>query len=163
MSNTANINLEPTTITAALEECGKVLIEFVYDTIEKSRRRSLREMWIAASQSPDGETLRRRILDYLTEGDIGPVLERLLDEDTENVTEWNNLWESIDDAGELRGASARLLASYPDSPMLLITRGLTEALVSAGNDTEFILNIGKGLENLQQSSQTVDKPIEGVC
>ena len=40
--------------------------------------------------------------------------------------------------------------------MLLITRGLTEALVSAGNDTEFILNIGKGLENLQQSSQTVD-------
>tara|TARA_A100000164_G_scaffold371650_1_gene399654 strand:+ start:49 stop:432 length:384 start_codon:yes stop_codon:yes gene_type:complete len=40
--------------------------------------------------------------------------------------------------------------------MLLITRGLTEALASAGNDTEFILNIGKGLENLQQSSQTVD-------
>jgi ATP-dependent DNA helicase RecQ len=151
-----SINLEPSTITVALEECGKLLIEFVYDTIEKSRRRSLREMWIAASQSRDGETLRRRILDYLTEGDIGPVLEKLLDEDTQNVIEWKNLWESIDDAGELRGASARLLASYPDSPMLLITRGLTEALASAGNDTEFILNIGKGLENLQQSRQTVD-------
>ncbi len=151
-----SINLEPSTVTAALEECGKLLIEFVYDTIEKSRRRSLREMWIAASQSLDGETLRRRILDYLTEGDIGPVLEKLLDEDTQNATEWENLWADIDDAGELRGASARLLASYPDSPMLLITRGLSESLAPVGNDTEFILNIEKGLENLLQGSQSVD-------
>ncbi len=43
----------------AVERCGRAMVQFVYDTIERSRRRSLREMWLAAVEANTGEELRR--------------------------------------------------------------------------------------------------------
>ena len=54
----------------AVEACGRQVIGFVYDTIERSRRRSLQEMWLLATEANGDSEVRRRVLDYLTEGDI---------------------------------------------------------------------------------------------
>ena len=57
-----------TKIEAAIEKSARALIVMIYDVIEKARRRSLREMWLAARDCKDEHQMRKRILDYLTEG-----------------------------------------------------------------------------------------------
>jgi ATP-dependent DNA helicase RecQ len=127
----------------AVEGCARILIEFVYDTVERSRRRSLREMWLAARESgrdPNTE-FRRRILDYLAEGDISPTLERLVDLQRFEYVDWQvELSEVVgrDDARELRGNAARLLTSYPDHPGMLLARGFSELADDRGDLSEFV-------------------------
>lgn len=126
-------------LEAAIEDCGRALITFVYDTIERSRRRSMREMYlVAATATSDGE-IRRRVLDYLSEGDIAPVLERLVDARRFSFDPW--LEEigkiaSTSDAREWRGTTGRLLGSYPDHPGLLAGRALAEAFDPDGDIRE---------------------------
>lgn len=136
----------------AVLDCSRLLIEFVYDTVERSRRRSLREMWLAARESvgdPNG-IFRQRILDYLSQGAIAPTLERLVDAAHFDYAEWIEELGHInaaDDAREMRGDSARLLSSYPDHPGLLLARGLSEVLDDRGNLQEFASNLSASIEN----------------
>ena len=135
---------------AALEECGSLLIGLVYDTIEKSRRRSLREMSLVASSAEggDGETLRQRVLEYLTEGDIFPLVSELAERPVFVFEHWTETWAEIateNDLREWRAATARLLGSYPTHPGLLISRGLTEMLLPNGDIEEAERNLGQGL------------------
>ncbi len=136
----------------AVIECSRLLIEFIYDTVERARRRSLREMWLAARESiadPNG-VFRQRILDYLTQGAIAPTLERLVDRPSFDFADWIEELTKIDvadDAREMRGDSARLLSSYPDHPGLLLARGLSEVLDDRGNLKEFASNLAASLEN----------------
>jgi ATP-dependent DNA helicase RecQ len=123
----------------AILDCARELIDFVYDTVVRSRRRSLREMWLAA-RAGDGEELRRRILDYLSEGDVAPVLEELLEAATWTFADWTDRLDSIilpEDASEWRGSTARLLASEPDHPGLLLARAYSELRTPAGSLDEF--------------------------
>ncbi|MGH3005675.1 MAG: RecQ family ATP-dependent DNA helicase [Gaiellaceae bacterium] len=133
-------------------ECARSLIEFVYDTVERSRRRSLREMWLAAREANgDGNgVFRQRILDYLSQGAIAPTLERLVDQPSFSYTDWIDELiqiEAVDDAREMRGDSARLLSSYPDHPGLLLARGLSEALDDRGDLREFSSNVEASLRS----------------
>ena len=125
---------------AQIVTCARVLTSFVYDVIERSRRRSLREMWLAAREG-DGEVLRQRILDYLSEGDAAPEVERLLDRATFRFTDWCEAVISDPDAGEWRGVTARLLASEPDHPGLLLARAVTELVLTNGDLREFESNL----------------------
>lgn len=124
----------------AIIQTSTVLVEYVYDIVESSRRRSLREMWLAARetrQDPNG-AFRQRILDYLSQGDVAPILERLAEEDQVVLSEWFQPLESVGsgpDAGELRGNSARLLVSFPDHPGMLLARAWSE-LRDLPDDTE---------------------------
>ena len=125
----------------AAEGCGRILIAFVYDTVARSRRRSLREMWLAARESgaDANTTFRQRILDYLAEGDISPTLERLVDAQRFNYAEWQHELSSIlgaDEARELRGNTARLLSSHPDHPGMLLARGFSELADDRGDMSE---------------------------
>ena len=141
-------------VVDAIDECGLALMEFVYETIERSRRRSLREMWLAARESaskgPDADKeLRRRILDFLSEGDLMPGIEALVDSQEFSYTKWQDSWNnmaSVNDAREWRAASARLLASYPAHPGLLAGRGLAEIIDLEGNLLEFEFNLLQSLE-----------------
>lgn len=129
----------------ALRGCAPLLIAFVYDTIERARRRSLREMWLAARESiGEPEQLRRRILDFLSEGDLAPRLEKLVDESLFSFDPWLSQLQSLlsaADAREWRGTTARLLASYPDHPGLLVGRAVSELLDPDGNLREFASNV----------------------
>ena len=128
----------------AIAVCGRILIEFVYETIERSRRRSLREMWTAVKEARTDAALRARVLDYLSEGDAAPILERLAEEQTFDFAAWRDAYSgvlSIADAREWRGTCARLLVSYPDHPGLLIGRAIVELVDPEGDLADFDSNL----------------------
>jgi len=131
----------------------------VYDTIERSRRRSLREMWLAARESQTDEELRRRVLDYLSEGDILPSLQQLVDKEIFRYEDWQPLLERIDDpdaAREWRASTARELASYPDHPGLLLGRAYSEAIGPDGNLREFEFNLESSMSAARRSYSITD-------
>lgn len=115
--------------------CGRALIESLYRTREASRRRALREIYLAASQT-DGSTFRQQMLNYLNEGHILSELESLLrsqSSSTErlnaehfNMEEWTQQLSgvtTVSDAREMQSATARLLEASPFHPGLLFCRG----------------------------------------
>ena len=160
-------------VEEALEGCTRQLVTFVYETIERSRRRSLREMWLAASECRNGEELRQRILDYLTEGDLGQILQGLVDEAIafdDWVPHWRNL-QAVAEIAEWRVAAGRLLVAYPDHPGLLVTRGLVEALdpVEVLDPTirlrEFELNVVDGIKKAIDDNvppDRVERVLDGI-
>jgi ATP-dependent DNA helicase RecQ len=119
--------------------CARLLIEFVYDTIERARRRSLREMWLAAHESDGDEEFRARLLAYLTEGDVSPLVLDLVERPQLTLADWTEALvdvRAVDDLREWRGTSARLLVSYPEHPGLLLARAMSELLDPAGSLVE---------------------------
>jgi ATP-dependent DNA helicase RecQ len=151
----------------AAEGCGRILIEFVYDTVERSRRRSLREMWLAARESGSdaNATFRQRILDYLSEGDISPTLEQLVDAPHFRYADWQNELSKLlgaDEARELRGNAARLLASYPDHPGMLLARGFSELADDRGNLAELVSSLEASLGSATSRYGAEAPEIEGL-
>ncbi|WP_373071069.1 RecQ family ATP-dependent DNA helicase [Gemmatimonas sp.] len=135
-------------LSQAISVCGRILILFVYDTIERSRRRSLREMWIAVKESQTDADLRQRVLDYLTEGDLAPLLEGLSEAQRFDFSRWQDAYAqmvSLPDAREWRGTTARLLASYPDQPGLLVGRAVVELVDPDGDLEDFHANLDSAL------------------
>jgi len=142
----------------AAGHCTRLLVEFVYDTVERSRRRAIREMWLAAREAvaareggADADSrFRDRLLDYLTQGHVTPLLERLVDREKFSFADWSAELDPVatpEQAAELRGATARLLGSYPDHPGLLLVRGLSELLDRAGDLRELGTSVEASLRN----------------
>ena len=133
----------------AVSRAARELIEFIYDVIVESRRRSLREMYVAARDaSPEGDGLRERVLDYLTRGDLSPVLERLADSPRFNYIPWEKEMSNLggtEDARELRGSASRLLVSSPFHPGLLFARAYSEVIHEDGNHGDFAANLEASL------------------
>ena len=144
--------------------CGRLLLDLVYEVIERSRRRSLREMWLAAlgCQGDPDVAFRRRILDFLTEGDLSRLLERLLDVQRFSYDEWLAELAKVDrsEAAELRGSSSRLLASYPGHPGLLLARGLSEALLPNGKLDEFSSHVASSYTSARADYSVSDAASE---
>jgi len=136
----------------AVLKVSEELIRFIYETIERSRRRSLREMWLAARESAENPNVefRQRILDYLTEGELVPRLEALIDLDEFAFADWLPFLDEIanaEEAREVRGSVARLLASYPDHPGLLASRAWSEVEMPNGDLQEFNSNLHDAIES----------------
>ena len=133
----------------AVSGAARELVAFIYDVIVESRRRSLREMYVAArAASSAGGGLRERVLDYLTQGDISPLLETLVESTKFHYPDWEQelaKLEGVDDARELRGSSARLLASSPFNPGLLFARAYSEIIHPEGDLQDFIDNLEASL------------------
>lgn len=154
----------------AVEQCGKLLIEVIYDTVVQARLRSLREMWLVAGEAEsDGDALRDRVLAFLNEGDIARRMEELAEQPKFSFEEWLTNWvshggepgartlsdESSDevagifvsesDTQEWRSAAARLLGSYPEHPGLLASRGLAEAMLRDSDLRQFEQNVSDAL------------------
>jgi ATP-dependent DNA helicase RecQ len=149
------------------EACARVLIRFVYDTVERSRRRSLREMWLAARESSrDADVeFRRRILDYLAEGDISPTLERLVDSPDFSYPDWQVELSQIsgpDEARELRGNTARLLTSYPDHPGMLLARAFSELANDRGDVREFTSQLEASIRTARSRYGVSDQEIDDL-
>jgi ATP-dependent DNA helicase RecQ len=147
---------------AVIDGC-RLLIDFVYDTIERSRRRSLREMWLTARESDGEDAFRRRILEYLSEGDVTPRLVEMAESGRFLVNEWlEGLAEiaTITEAREWRGTAGRLLASYPDHPGLLLVRGFSEVVDPDGDLNEFAFNLASALRSARERYGTADSDVE---
>ena len=138
----------------AVSRAARELIVFIYDVIVESRRRSLREMYVAARDAPPGgDGLRDRVLDYLTRGDISPVLETLVESTEFDYAVWEQelfKLEGVEDARELRGNSARLLASSPFNPGLLYARAYSEIIHPEGDLQDFTANLEASLTSARE-------------
>ncbi len=158
------------TVRDAVEQCGRLLIDVIYDTVVQARLRSLREMWLVAGEAEsDGEVLRDRVLAFLNEGDISRRIEELADQPAFSFSDWLTNWVahggdstarslsdespeevagifvSESDTQEWRSAAARLLGSYPEHPGLLASRGLAEAMLRDGDLRQFEQNMSDAL------------------
>ncbi|MFC1952625.1 RecQ family ATP-dependent DNA helicase [Chloroflexota bacterium] len=114
-----------------------LLLNFVYDVIERGRRRALNEMLATCTQSTTDEDVRDRILKYFA-GEYSETLENILLGEDAGIIECRDVFSSIrspNDAAELRGQVSRYLESYPDHPALLMLRCLCE-LFSRDSDSE---------------------------
>lgn len=115
-----------------------VLVEFCYDTIERARRRSIFEAMEAAKQGRDPGNFRRRLLDYLQEGMDPESFQRLVESERVDFAVCKEMLAKVNnavEAGELRGITIRFLESYPDHPVLLTLRALSESLSEDCDDT----------------------------
>ncbi len=135
-----------------LIEASKTLINFIYDTIEKGRRRGISEVLMLAeaalkANNPD-EVIRNRILRYL-ETTYSEEIEKILNVEElklEYISDLIDGYETSDgriigglrspkDAEEIRGQVSRYLESRPDHPGLLILRAISEMFCSDYNKT----------------------------
>ena len=154
----------------AVTRAAGELVGFIYEVIVESRRRSLREMYVAARDAsrreylPATEGLRNRVLDYLTQGDISPILENLAESSEFDYADWEpELYklDGVEDARELRGNSARLLVSSPSNPGLLFARAYSEILHPAGDlgdfESNFEASVTEARDNYGVSEQALDE------
>lgn len=131
---------------AFVRETCRILIDFIYDTIERGRRRSLREMFdladSAVGKKNSDEIIRERILRYFESSRAAEIESIIIDPNVfdklQTVVEGSVNPEgemlygikSPQDAAEMRGQSARYLESNPDYPGLLFLRAVSEAYCS---------------------------------
>ena len=161
---------EDASLVEATVGCARLLISFVYEFVERSRRRSLLEMWLAA-RDPDSianpdDKLRCRVLDYLGEGGIASVLQKLAESPNFSYSPWiDELSQAAlpHEARELRGAAARLLTSFPDHPGLLLTRGFAEILDPVGDLQEIDPHIESSLSSARDRYRVRSDELEAVA
>lgn len=128
---------------------SKLLVRFIYENVERTRRRALAIMFDAASASRDDVDLRRRILEYLQQSEWDERLEALRVAASWGLDVLALLVDDVvspNDAAALRGAADRMLASYADSPPLLAVRGFAEALAEDASDQVISSNIRAAID-----------------
>ena len=114
------------------------LVNFVYRGVERAHRRALLETVAMARVCRSDDEVRRRMLDYLSEGKSSEKVAELLDsKEGIDWQGWGKLFEGVTpdsqmDAGELRGMFIRALESQPEHPALLASRAAAEALCNDG-------------------------------
>lgn len=116
-------------------ELARILVEFTYDVVERSRRRMLQEAILLARSCTKDDDVRKRLLDYLHEGLGSEMVLGLAEAPDIDLGTWVELLEefcSPMEAGEIRGIAIRALESYPDHPGLLLVRSVAELLASGG-------------------------------
>ncbi len=131
-------------------ELARLLIEFTYDVIERSRRRMIQESVLLARSARTDAEIRARLMDYLQEGLGSEQISRILGQQDVQLGEWWKLIEAVQtplDAGELRGLCVRSLESYPDHPGLLLTRAVAETMCSDHNDSASWQGIKAAIES----------------
>lgn len=148
----------------AVQAC-RILLEFIYSTIEQGRRRALREMLtlgqVAASSSGEqqGIVIRQRILRYL-ETTYSEELEKIIQAPDEGFAEVQKLLggfvnesgemiggiRSVRDAAGVRGQVVRYLESQPDHPGLLLLRAASEALCELPDEFVVLENLLAGFK-----------------
>lgn len=116
-------------------ELAELLIAFVYEEIEKSRRRAISEMAQACGDGATNDSLRKRILAYLNPSPFDEKLSQISDAPADTAN-YEDIFDELmlpKQVEALRGATARMLTDFPDAPGLLILRGASEALSVGGN------------------------------
>ena len=146
---------------------ANLLIGFTYDVIERSRRRMIQESMLLARSANTDLEIRRRLLDYLSEGFGAEQIEELLRDTGIDLAGWFDLFGNVQsplEAGELRGLCIRFLESFPDHPALLLVRAAAEARCSdhdeAASSRGVEAAIRVGLERYELPRRDVQRAID---
>lgn len=159
-----------------IHHAAEILIAFIYETIEKGRRRAFREMLSMSEKAVFEENnqdalIREGILRYL-QTTYSEEIQHILDE----AGTFNNLKRILDgaiesetgemiggiksprDAAEIRGQVARYLESSPDHPGLLFLRALSEIYCS-NSDSEIAFQNLKAAYHSALGKYNISKPV----
>jgi len=143
-------------------EMVNLLLHFVYDVIERGRRRALYEMLLACTDSPTDKAIRQRILRFLEATEYSEALEEIINDEKAGIIKCRDVFgivRSPNESAELRGQVSRYLESYPDHPALLMLRSLSEIFSREKNSEvarqNFIASISSALTNYGVSDDTV--------
>lgn len=130
----------------------RLLLEFIYETVEMGRRRALLEMSQICSKGATDDSIRERVLAYLERSEFDDLLDSIV-EDVETQYLVTQLLEDVvspKHAQSLRGQVVRFLESYPDHPSLLLLRATVESLCGDGSPDIVVTS----LENWSKSATT---------
>ena len=144
---------------------ARILIEFAYDVIERSRRRMIQESILLARQARDDTEIRGRLLDYLQEGFGAERIGQLLEAVEIDLAAWRELVYKIQtpmDAGELRGFCIRALESEPDHPGLLLARGIAESMCPDHDERVSSQGIGASIRTGVVNYELAQKDVEAI-
>ena len=117
-----------------------LLLSFIYEVIERGRRRALSEMIGVCTGSKTDKEIHKAISLILECTEYSEHLDELVASKNAGIGRCRNLVVSVrspNEAAELRGQVSRYLESYPDHPGLLMLRALSEAL-SGDKDTAIV-------------------------
>jgi hypothetical protein len=127
----------------------RLVIEFTYDIIERSRRRMMIESVQLARNGKTDQQIRERLLNYLEEGANTARVGFLAEQTVLLFEDWFELTDSISnrtEARELRGDVSRALEAYPNHSGLLLARSISEALAGDGDANLIKTNIKAAIE-----------------
>jgi ATP-dependent DNA helicase RecQ len=134
-----------------VEKCLGILIEFIYEEVEKKRRTAIAQMADVARKNHSNEDFRSELLAYLEKSPFTKPLQHLAERMAPH--EW---WEitdqvvDIDTARQLLGGCRRTLESYPDHPGLLFLNGFSRLMLSNESADQGISEIVRGASQLKQ-------------
>lgn len=149
----ARLQTGPEDLNGFVRHAARVLVEFVYEAVERGRRIALGAMYQVAKEATTGEAVRERILEYLQESKFSKAVEELPTIGAFAADAFEAVMDLAavpSDASEMRGATIRMLESQPDSPSLLILRGFLESLLRPEEDEvlqDFVVAGLRSLEN----------------
>jgi ATP-dependent DNA helicase RecQ len=113
-----------------------ILLQFIYEVIERGRRHALYDMFLACTTSTKDEDIRNRILRYLEATEYSETLDELIASENAGLSKCRDIFGALrspSEAAEVRGQVSRYLESYPDHPGLLMLRSLSEMLARDTN------------------------------
>ena len=116
----------------------RMVIDFIYRIIEKSRRGMLREAVSMARSCDDNLSIRASLNGYFQEGLYAAKIADLAERESINFEDWLSVAKDLEDEfdnEEVKGASIRLLEAYPEHAGLLSLRAITESLANGGSET----------------------------
>lgn len=122
-----------TDLNSAILQGVEVLVDFIYETIELSRRAALRATWEWCQNEP--ARLREALLLYLQETEFTEeVIDILRSSSDVSLERWGELVERVTSVGLLVSLEATLEpieSDYPDHPLVFALRGI--ALFALGD------------------------------
>ena len=140
-----------------IQKCLGYLIAFVYEEIEKKRRRAIKNMAEVARTCRTDAQIREELLSYLEKSPFTePLLElagRIEPEDWWKVLDIKGeldqpLLNEVDGARQLLGGCRRTLESYPNHPGLYLLSGFARLLLSNPEVEQAPSDIRSGFQNL---------------
>ena len=140
-----------------IEKCLGYLIEFVYEEIERKRRRAIQTMAEVVRTCHTDETIRDALLSYLERSPFTePLLQlarRIEPEDWWELLDIRNelnqpLLNEVDGARQLLGGCRRTLESSPSHPGLYLLSGFARLLLPNQEVEQALSDIRSGFQNL---------------
>ncbi len=139
----------------------QLLSEFVYDVIERSRRRSLQNLVEELRISNgDGQKLREGLSRFLSNNVFSSSVAALSRSDHHDVDSWWDIFQGVtspDLARKLFTVSRRQLESSPTHPGLLVLEGLSAMVASEAESEDIAASLLAGIE-----SYTRTRDVEGL-
>ena len=139
-------------------------VQFLYETLEKSRRRAMYEMLEACSES-SMKKFRERVVAYLEQTEFTESLQDMLKKSTHEIGIIKGIFNGIksSEAKKLRGEVIRMLETYPDHPGLLLIRSLSDIIAQETNKEVFSQNYNSFLASAKETYKIDKKEIIATC